>query len=372
MLRRIVVTLVLVLALGLCGGLVWFNFFRDKMIGQFFATMKPPAQTVSAMEVRRKLWNPGITAIGTARAQNGVELAVQIGGVVKEIRFSANQQVEAGQLVVQLDDSVEKADLIDAQAILRLNESTLERSTNLRTRGFDTQAAYDQAVAAVATARSKLARTEAVIDQKALKAPFSGVMGIPRINPGQYLQPGTIVASLQDLKHMKVDFTVPEQLVDKVKIGSPARFGTAEGEYPFTGTVMGIDPRIDPATRLISVQARVDRNDDNRIQPGQFIRVRLDLPPEPDVLTVLQTAVSTSLYGDYVYVIDEDTSQKEPRLIVRQVFVKVGRREGMDAEILSGVEAGQKVVTSGQNKLQAGTTVKIDNAIDISKVATGS
>lgn len=372
MLRRIVVTLVLVLALGLCGGLVWFNFFRDRMIGAFFANMKPPAQTVSAQDVRRKLWNPGITAIGTARAQNGVELAVQIGGIVKEIRFTANQQVEAGQLVVQLDDSVEKADLIDAQAAVRLNESTLERSTNLRTRGFDTQAAYDQAVAALATARSKLARTQAVIDQKALKAPFAGVIGIPRINPGQYLQPGTVVASLQDLQHMKVDFTVPEQLSDKVKIGSPARFGTTEGDYPLEGSVTGIDPRIDPATRLVSMQARIDRNEDNRVQPGQFMRVRIDLPPEPDVLTVPQTAVSTSLYGDYVYVVDEDTSQKEPRLVARQVFVKVGRREGMDAEILSGLEPGQKVVTSGQNKLQAGATVKIDNSIDVSKVANGS
>lgn len=372
MVRRIVVTLVLVLALGLCGGLVWFNVFRDKMIGAYFASMKPPAQTISAQEVRRKLWNPGITAIGTARAQNGVELAVEIGGVVREIRFAPNQQVEAGQLVVQLDDAVEKADLVDAQAAVRLNESTLERSTNLRTRGFDTQAAYDQAVAAVATARSKLARTQAVIDQKALKAPFSGVMGIARINPGQYLQPGTIVASLQDLEHMKVDFTVPEQLADKVRMGGQVRFGTVGGDYPLTGSVTGIDPRIDPATRLVSMQARMDRNEGGRVQPGQFMRVRIDLPAEPDVLTVSQTAVSTSLYGDYVYLVDEDTTQKEPRLVARQVFVKVGRREGMDAEILTGLEPGQKVVTSGQNKLQSGSTVKIDNTIDISKVATGS
>jgi membrane fusion protein (multidrug efflux system) len=367
--RRLVASLVFLLAVALCAGLVWFNFFRDRMIGEFFANMKPPAQTVSAGEVVRKLWKPGVNAIGTARAANGVELAVQIAGVVKEIRFRANQRVEAGELLVQLDDSLEKADLIDVQAAVRLNETTVERTANLRSRGYDTQSAYDQAVAALATARSKLARTQATIELKALKAPFAGEIGIPRINPGQYLQPGDVVASLQDLRIMKVDFTVPEQIAPRIKIGQPARFGSTEGDLPFPGEVIGTDPRIDPATRLVAMQARMDRNDEGKVQPGQFLRVRIDLPPEPDVVTVPQTAVSTSLYGDYVYTVEEDRSQNEPRLVVKQVFVKVGRREGMDAEILSGVEPGQRVVTSGQNKLQAGSVVKIDNSIDLSRVA---
>jgi membrane fusion protein (multidrug efflux system) len=170
---------------------------------------------------------------------------------------------------------------------------------------------------------------------------------------------------------MKVDFTVPEQVAEKVKVGTPAHFGPSDADLPLSGVITGIDPRIDPATRLVAMQARIDGNEDGKVQPGQFLRVRIDLPSEPDVLTVPQTAVITSLYGDYVYAVEEDTSQKEPRLIARQVFVKVGRREGMNAEILSGLDPGQRVVTSGQNKLQAGSVLKIDNQVDLSKVATG-
>ncbi len=145
--RRFVVSLVFVLAIALCGGLVWFNFFRDRMIANYFATMQPPVQAVSAADVETKTWTPGIMAIGTARAENGVELAVQTSGIVKTINFQANQSFAGGDLLVQLDDSVERAELIDAQPAVQLQESNFERSTTLRSRGFDTQVAYDQAVA---------------------------------------------------------------------------------------------------------------------------------------------------------------------------------------------------------------------------------
>lgn len=274
--RRLVVTLVFVLAIGLCGGLVWFNFFRDKMIAQFFATMQRPPQTVSTAQAKATTWTPGIQAIGSARAEKGVELAVETGGVVKDIRFKANQHFNEGDLVVQLDDAVERADLVDAQAAVKLGEANLERSTTLRQRGFDTQAAYDQVIAQLATARSRHQRIQAVIDQKGLKAPFAGTIGIPRINPGQYLQAGTVVATYQNLQSMKVDFTIPEQLISKVKVGQPVRFGVTETALSKTGKVIGIDPRVDPQTRLVSVQALLDDNKDESVIPGQFLRVRVE------------------------------------------------------------------------------------------------
>jgi membrane fusion protein (multidrug efflux system) len=362
--RRIVVSLVAFLAVGLCAGLVWFNFFRDKLIADIFAHMPRPAQTVSAADVKTVTWTPGIAAIGTARAENGVELAVEIAGLVKDIRFTPNQQVEKGELVVQIDDAVERADLIDAEAALELGKANLARTTALRTRGFDTQAQYDQVVAQVATARSKLERYKAIIDQKALKAPFSGTIGIARINPGQYVQPGTVVATLQDLDRMKVDFTIPEQMIDKVRIGQPVRFGTSDARLDRTGKIVGIDPRIDPQTRLVSVQALLDDNRDRAVVPGQFLRVRVDLPPEPGVVTVPQTAVVTSLYGDYVYLVEAAAGDK-PGLTVKQVFVKVGRRDGGLVEVTSGLVPGTRIVVSGQNKLQGGAAVKIDNSIDV-------
>ncbi len=365
--RRIVVSLVFILAVGLCAGLIWFNFFRDKMIQNFFATMQPPAQVVSAARVEAKTWTPGISAIGTARAANGVELAFETAGIVKEIAFKANQNVRQGEVLVQLDDTVERADLLDVQAAVKTAESSFERAKTLSSRGYGTEANFDQASALLAAARSRLARLQATIEQKALKAPFSGVIGIPRIDIGQYLQPGTVIASFQDLSSMKVDFTVPEQEADEIKLGQEIRVGVTLTDLPFKGKVTGKDPRVDPKTRLVSVQALIEENRDGAILPGQFLHVEAILPPEPDVITVPQTAVITSLYGDYVYTIEQEEKAGQPVQVVKQVFVKAGRRRGGSLEILSGIAPGQQVVASGQNKLQAGATVKIDNSIDVTK-----
>jgi membrane fusion protein, multidrug efflux system len=365
--RRIVVSLVFILAVGLCAGLVWFNFFRDKMIQNFFANMQPPAQTVSAAKVETKTWAPSISALGTARAANGVELAFETAGIVKEIKFKANQNVRVGEVLVQLDDTVERADLTDVQANVKTAESNFERAKTLSSRGYGTEANFDQASALLAAARSRLARLQATIEQKALKAPFSGVIGISRIDVGQYLQPGTVIASFQDLSSMKVDFTVPEQSAGEIKLGQEVRLGVNPNDLPFKGKVIGKDPQVDPKTRLVSVQALIEDNKDQAILPGQFLHVDVVLPAEPNVITVPQTAVVTSLYGDYVYTIEQEEKAGQQVQVTKQVFVKSGRRRGGALEVLSGLTVGQQVVASGQNKLQAGSTVKIDNSIDVTK-----
>src|SRR5919107_5674988 len=265
--RRLVVGLVFFLAVGLCGGLIWFNFFRDKMITQFFATMQPPTQTVSAAKVEAKTWSPSIGAIGTAKAANGVELAFETAGIVSQIKFKANQNVRQGEVLVQLDDTVERADIQDVQANVKTAESSFERAKTLSTRGYGTEANLDQASALLAAARSRQARLQATIEQKALKAPFSGVIGISRIDIGQYLQPGTVIASFQDLSSMKVDFTVPEQDAGEVKLGQEVRLGVTATDLPFKGKVIGKDPQVDPKTRLVSVQALVESNKDQAILP---------------------------------------------------------------------------------------------------------
>jgi len=368
--RRLVVALVFLLAVGLCGGLIWFNFFRDKMIAQFFATMQPPPQTVSAAKVEAMTWTPSIGAIGTAKAANGVELAVQVGGVVKEINFKPNDRVVAGKVLVQLDDAVDRADLANVQAQVKLAEANFARSRALASRGITAEATFEQNEASLATARAQEARVRAVIEQKALKAPFSGVAGIPRIDIGQYVQPGTVVASFQDLSSMKVDFTVPEQRAGDIRLGQELRAGVTEADLPFRGRVIGKDPKVDPKTRLVSVQALIEDNKDGSILPGQFLHVEVILPEQPNVTTLPQTAVITSLYGDYVYTIEQEERAGQQVQVVKQVFVKTGRRRGGSLEILSGLNPGQQVVASGQNKLQAGSTVKIDNTIDVTKLDT--
>lgn len=366
--RRIVVSLVFLFAVLLCAGLVGFNFFKEKMIADFFANMQPPPQTVSAAKVEAKTWTPSISAIGTARAANGVELAFETPGIVKEIKFKANQSIRQGDVLVQLDDTVERADIQDVQANVKTAESAFERARSLSSRGYGTEANLDQASALLATARSRLARLEATIEQKTLKAPFSGVIGIPRIDVGQYLQPGSVIASFQNLDSMKVDFTVPEQMADDVKLDQEVRLGASATDLPFKGKITGKDPRVDPKTRLVSVQALIEDNKDRALLPGQFVHVEVILPQEPNVVTVPQTTVITSLYGDYVYTIEQEEKAGNQVQVARQVFVKTGRRRGGSLEILSGIQAGQQVVASGQNKLQAGATVKIDNSIDVTKL----
>jgi membrane fusion protein (multidrug efflux system) len=366
--RRLVVALVFILAVGLCGGLIWFNFFRDKMITQFFANMQPPAQTVTAAKVEARTWSPSISALGTAKAANGVELAVQVGGVVKEINFKPNERIPEGKVLVQLDDAVDRADLANVQAQVKLAEASFARSRTLAARGIAAEATFEQNEAQLATSRAQEARTKAVIDQKALKAPFSGVIGISRIDIGQYVQPGTAVASFQDLQSMEVDFTVPEQMAGEIKLGQDVRVGVTAGDLPFKGRITGKDPRVDPKTRLVSVQALIEDNKDGAILPGQFLHVEAILPEQPNVITVPQTAVTTSLYGDYVYTIEQEEKAGQQVQVAKQVFVKTGRRRGGSFEIISGITPGQQVVASGQNKLQAGATVKVDNTIDLTKL----
>lgn len=371
--RRILAGVFLLATAAICAGLIWFNFFRQEMIGQFFATMQPPAQIVSTTIVETTIWKPGITAIGTARAAKGAELAVQTDGLVKEILFDANDKVEKDAVLVWLDDAVERADLIDAEAGVKITETAMKRSQQLKDRGIDTQAALDNASGELDAARSKLARTQASIDRKSLEAPFTGTIGIPQIEVGQYASSGTVVATLQDLENMTVDFSIPEQALDSVELAQSVSFGIEEGDLNLSGTIIGIDPRGDPETRLVNVRAKIDGPASDQIIPGRFLHVRIDLPAENDVVTVPQTAVVTSLYGDYAYkvVADEKEGAAEGRQIIQQVFVKPGRREGSNIEITEGLGAGDVIVTSGQNKLQPGASVTVDNTIDIIGQRTG-
>lgn len=393
MIKRFIIRFILlVLVAAVAGGIIWFNFFRDKMIAGFFANMPANVLTVSAKKIEPTTWTPGIEAIGTVGASMGVNLTMETSGVVKEILFKANDKVENGQLLVRLDDAVEQADLIAAKTKATLDQQALTRAQALRKTGVGTEAALDNANAAAETSIAQVSKAQAQADLKLLKAPFSGVAGIPRIDLGQYVQPGNAIVTLQDLETMRVDFTVPEQQLEKLKPGQPVTFGPTSDDMSFKGEVTGIDPKIDPSSRLVSVRARID-NPEGRLSPGQFVQVRVELPKEDNVITVPQTALTTSLYGDYVYTIvpakpkEGEAKPAEskpaegaaatagekpadgPQLVANQVFVKVGRRFGGVAEIVEGVKADDQVVTAGQNRLSNGALVKIDNTVDPSKPA---
>ncbi|WEX10464.1 efflux RND transporter periplasmic adaptor subunit [Chelativorans sp. AA-79] len=400
MIKRFIIAFILVAVIA--GGLVGYNLFRDRMIEQYFATMPVPTLTVSTTTVEPSTWTPSIDAIGTMGAANGVDLTVETNGIVEEILFQANSRVQAGDVLLRLDDEAQKADLAAAQTQAALDQQSLERARALQQRGVGSQSSLDEAEAAAAASAARVQSLQAALNQKVLRAPFSGTIGIPRIDLGQYLTPGTRVATLQDLDTMRVDFTVPEQRFEELKIGQPIRLGLTEDDMPFTGEIIGIDPKIDPATRLVSVRAEVSRPE-GRLNPGQFVRVKVELPAEENVIAIPQTALVTSLYGDYVYRLrpaeeeagapaaanqgeggeaaqesgaasetSEGQAGSDQVFVIDQVFVTPGRRSNRSVEIEKGIEAGDVVVNAGQNRLSNGARVRIDNSVQPTQIGSSN
>lgn len=364
MIKRFVIAAVLLIFVA--GGLIGFNMFRDQAIENFFANMPRPTVTVSTTTVESVTWEPTIPAIGTIQANNGVDLSVESAGIVREILFKANQQVEQGDVLVRLDDEIQRADLEAARTQASLDQQSLTRAQELGRRGVGSQSTLDAAQAAAEASASAVIKAEAALNQKQIRAPFSGTIGIPRLELGQYLQPGSVVATLQNLETMRVDFTVPEQQFALLEMGQAVRVGLTDEDMPYSGTIIGIDPKIDPATRLVSVRAEI-ADADGQLNPGQFARVRVEQPAEADIIAVPQTAVVTSLYGDYIYRLvpsEEEAAEGEEEVFTaEQVFVQIGRRERGIIEIKDDLAVGDVVVNAGQNRLSHGSRVRIDNTV---------
>jgi len=370
--KRFIIAIILLAIVA--GGIVGFNMFRDNAIEQFFANMPVQPTTVSTIKVEPMTWEPGIETIGTVSAAQGVDLTVETTGIVRDLPFAANAQIAKDEVLLQLDDAVQRADLEAAKTQAALDAQALERALELQRRGVGSQVALEAARAAAETSASNVVKLEAVLDQKVLKAPFSGTVGIPRVEPGQYISPGTVVATLQDLSTMRADFTVPEQQLGLLTMGQSVQFGLTGDDMPFQGTITGIDPKVDPQSRLVSVRAEIS-NPDGKLSPGQFVQVRVDLPKQDNVIAIPDTALVTSLYGDYVFVVKPAEPKPDapaapaagaeaaPALQVSQVFVTPGRRNAGKVEITANLEAGAEVVSAGQNRLSNGGPVVIDNSV---------
>lgn len=383
--RRVIIAAV---AIGvLCAGLIAFNF-----LGMFFAGghgfMQPPPTAVETVTVKAGPWSPGIEAVGTARAAQGADIATQVSGTIKSIKFKANTHAKTGELLIQIDDSVERADLSAAEANVRLYSAQIARAETLRKKGFVSQASLDTAQMQLGVAKSAREKARALIDYKAIEAPFGGTLGIARVDVGQYVNEGTVLVTLQDLDRMKVDFTIPEQTAATLKANQPVRFGAEKSDLRFAGNIVGIDPKADPGSRLVAVQAEVD-NAGGQIRPGQFVAVRVDLPTEPSVISLPQTAVMTSLYGDYVFVVGpaepppqtaepaKNTPAAAPKggpapLVAKQVFVTTGRRDGRRVEVVKGLKDGDVIVSAGQNRLQNNAPVQFAEPLAATTATPGT
>ncbi len=324
----------------------------------YFATFTPPAIPVSVAEAKQENWPQEIHVIGSLSAVNAVTLSAEVGGVVKTIPFEPGQVVEVGAPILSLNDDVEKADLSRYKSQLALSDITLSRSKKLVQTDVESKANRDTKLAQYEGNEALVRQAEAVIEKKNIKAPFAGRLGIRQVNLGQYLQPGTIIVTLTDPKKLFVNFSVPEKFRNLLAAGQKVLFHVeAFPEVNFEGAITTIEPQINEETRNVTVQATYD-NQNQKLSPGMFADITVVLPQQDAVMVIPETSIDYGLYGSSVYVIEGEDPNP---LTVKRVFVKSGDRRKGQVAILSGVEAGQRIVTAGQLKLDNGTVVSISD-----------
>jgi multidrug efflux system membrane fusion protein len=297
--------------------------------------------------------------IGTVAAVNQVTISAQVAGRVTKLMFESGVTVKQGDPLVQLDDASERADLANYAAQAKLAQANLTRTRTLASEKYATQASVDQQQSQLDVARAGIAKAQALIDQKLVKAPFPGELGIRQIDLGQYVGPGTAMVSLTNLSVVYVDFTLPEQARSQLAIGLPVEVSAdAFPDKSFAAKISTIEPQIDPQTRAIKVRASLD-NPERLLQPGMFARARVVLPPQPDVITVPETAVDYTVYGQSVFLIPEDgkTDDGKTKYKAVQTFVTAGARQNGKVAIVKGLKAGDMVANAGQTRIFNGAAV---------------
>jgi multidrug efflux system membrane fusion protein len=353
----IIVGLALVL---LVGALVGFEAFRSRMIKQFFAGNKPPPVAVTIAEAKSEVIPNLLTAVGDLAAVHQVNVTSDVSGRITEILFQAGANVKSGTPLLQLFDGPEQADLASFKAQATMAQLSLDRARQLAARQFGAQVTVDQAQSAFDQANAGIARMQAVISQKLVRAPFDGELGVRKIEVGQYLTAGTQIVSLTDLSVLYANFTIPEKDSGNLNVGQVVRIKV--DAYPgktFEGKITTIEPQISTDTRNIRVQATI-ANPERILKPGMFATTTVVLPDKPPVITIPETAVDYTLYGDSVYLISEKKEDDgKTSLTTTRSFVQTGNRIEGRAEILKGLKPGDRVVAVGQLKLQSGSAVTI-------------
>jgi len=387
------------------GGIILFNLFKSFMMHRFFANFTPPAITVSSVTARKINWEPHINAVGNFVAVNGVDVNSQASGNVVAIHFDSGQYVEANKPLIDIDDSVDEATLKSNQSDLALQELNHNRQTDLFKKGATSKASVDEAQAKLLQAKALVEKTTALIRQKHITAPFSGQLGIRLVDLGQYITPGqTAIAALESMDPIYLNFYLPEQLFRHLHIGQNILFSVEQNKnLLFKGKISAINSKVDEKTHNIKVQATLANcpakaiappynspliktkkeangdkiiiscdsklNEKEKIHkfnfiPGMFAAIEVEEPPIPNVIVLPTTAISYSLYGNSVYLIEKDKEKPEV-LVVKRVFVNTADAEGNFTVITKGIKEGQQVVSSGEFKLQDGTAVAINNDVKL-------
>ncbi|MEN1835956.1 efflux RND transporter periplasmic adaptor subunit [Pseudomonas lijiangensis] len=363
--RRMLIMLGFVLLVVLLlAGYKAFSIYRQI---QQFSAPKPPA-SVAVATASEQPWQNLLPAIGTLKALQGVDLSLEIAGTVKAVQFESGQKVRLGQPLLQLDSDVEKGLLGTAEADLGLAQVEYGRGSRLVGDQAISRGDFDRLAAQQKKAAASVAQLKASLAKKQILAPFSGTIGIRQVDVGDYLASGTVIATLQDLSSLYVDFYVPEQAVPKIAIDQTVRLSVAA--YPdqqFEARVSAINPRVDDTTRNVLIRATLP-NPEGRLLPGMFANLQVVLPSAPHQIVVPESAITYTLYGNSVFVVmpkkndkgePEPDASGQPQLAVERRFVVTGERRAGRVVIAKGLKAGDQVVSGGQLKLDNGTHVAI-------------
>ena len=365
------------------GGVFFVKGFFAKQTNNFFDNMPQPAVAVSTYDAKTERWSSSGEAVGTFVAVNGTDVTTEAGGVVRSIEFDAGQPVAAGAVLVRLNTANEDATLKALQASAQLARVQADRWQKLSRDQLVSKDDAQQKLTAAATAQAQVEAQRALVAQKTIRAPFSGVLGIRKVNLGQYVAPGAAVVSLQQLDPIYLDFSLPEQEIGKMVVGTRIRASVdALPGQVFEGEVTAIEPQVDANTRNFKVQATLP-NPDRAVRPGGFAKVGFDLGGARDVVVIPQTAVSFNPYGNAVFVISkvkrkpgEKDMQGKPltgdKFVVTQRFVKTGATRGDLIAVTDGLKPGEQVVTSGLLKLRNDAEVTINNDVQPSADARPS
>jgi membrane fusion protein, multidrug efflux system len=341
-----------------------FVKYRQVEAAMKASTFQPPAEAVTTVIAQREQWPATMGVIGTVEAVQGVTVSADLPGVVDKINFESGQFVHQGDVLVELDTREERSSLAALEAQRDLAKANFARTEQLVKEGVLSRMEYDRTIADQRASEAKVAETRATIQRKTIRAPFSGVLGIRKVNLGQYLPAGSPIVPLQKLNPVYVDFGVPQQASGQVQVGRAIRVTSDQtGKKTFNGPVTALDSVVDPSTRNIQVQATLP-NPAAQLRPGMFVNVELPVGTSRPVITLPASAISYAPYGDSVFIV---TDLKDPKgqtfRGVRQQFVKVEGGRGDQVAITSGVNPGDEVVSSGVFKLRNGAAVRINNKV---------
>ncbi len=356
--------LMVALMAAIIAGLGFLKFKQFQAMAEQFAAMQPPPDAVTTIVVAREEWPATLNAIGTVAAVQGVTVSADLPGVVDRIMFDSGKTVQKGDILVQLDTRQEQAQLTGAESQLELARLNHERMQELVKQDAVSRAEYDAAAAGLKQNDARLAEIRATIERKTIRAPFAGVLGIRQVNLGQYLTAGAPVVPLQSLDPIYVNFAVPQQDSAQMRPGRSVRISVSEaGGAEFTGRISAIDSVIDQTTRNVQVQATLP-NPGAKLKPGMFVQAQVVLGAPQTVVPLPASAINYAPYGDSVFIVsDMKNPQGQSYRGVRQQVVKLGSARGDQIAVLSGLNAGEEVVSSGVFKLRNGAPIQVNNSV---------